>query len=395
MQKIIKKTIENKMESYKKLVKTLYENPELGNQEFKSQKLLTDYLKSAGFEVQSGVAVPTDFVAKYSSKKEGPKIAFMCEYDALPVVGHGCGHNLIAGMSVGAGEGLKSVIDEVGGEVYVFGTPAEENFGGKVSMSKAGLFNNVDVALMLHPSTQNGLGSDSNALYPLKFEFFGKTAHSCNAYLGASALDAAVMTYQGINMLRQFAKPKQRVFIHGVIKNGGEAANVIPDYSSMEYYFRAKTISYAMELAKKATSIAEGACLATGTTLKTSVYECPYEDTVLNYKLGEILKEKFIEEGLSDIEPIETDSGGSTDVGAVSYICPTIQGYIKIADSEVAGHSVEMADATVSEVGNKALYIGAVALAKVGLSLIQDEKLLDEVKKEQKERLAAIGQLAT
>ena len=378
------------MDAYKKIVKTLYENPELGNREFKAQKLLTDYLKSTGFEVQSGAAVPTDFVAKYSSKKEGPKIAFMCEYDALPGVGHGCGHNLIAGMSVSAGEGLKSVIDKVGGTVYVFGTPAEENFGGKVSMAKAGLFDSIDAALMLHPATQNGLGSDSNALYPLKFEFFGKNAHGCNAYLGASALDAAVMTYQGINMLRQFAKPKQRVFIHGIIKNGGEAANVIPDYSSLEYYFRAKSITYAMELAQKATNIAEGACLATGTTLKTSVYECPYEDTVLNYTLGEILKEKLTEEGIENIKPIEIGSGGSTDVGAVSYICPTIQGYIKIADSGVAGHSVAMADATISEAGTNALYSGAVALAKVGLSLIQDKKLLDEVKKEQKERVAAI-----
>lgn len=391
MQETIKNTIINNLDNYKKIVRSLYENPEIGNKEFKSQKLLVNYLMSAGFDVKSAVAVPTDFVAKYSSKKEGPRIAFMCEYDALPSVGHGCGHNLIAGIGVAAGEGLKSVIDEVGGEVYVFGTPAEETFGGKVSMTNAGLFDGIDAALMLHPSTRNGLGSDSNALYPLKFEFFGKTAHGCNAYMGSSALDAAVMTYQGINMLRQMLKNDQRVYIHGIIKNGGEAANVIPDYSSMEYYFRAKTISYAKEIAKKATTIAQGACLATSATLKTFVYECPYEDTVLNYKLGEILKEKFTEEGIENIKPIEVGSGGSTDVGAVSYICPTIQGYIKIADSEVAGHSMEMADATVSEAGTKALLSGSTALAKVGLSLIRDKELLEAVKKEQKERLSAIN----
>lgn len=390
MYKVIEESIIKNLDKYFDIVRYLYDNPEIGNQEFKAQKYLTDYLLRAGFEVNKYVAVETDFVARYASEKPGAKIAFLCEYDALPEVGHGCAHNLIAAIAVAAGEGLKSVIDEAGGEVYVMGTPAEENFGGKVHMANAGLFDDMDVALMFHPSTRNSLGSASSALYPLKFEFFGKNAHACRAYHGSSALDAAVLAYQGINMLRQFTKPEQSPFIHGVIKDGGQAANVIPAYASMEYYFRAKSLKYAKEMSEKAVEVVKGACLATDTKFEMSVYECPYEDTVLNYTLGEILKSKMLEEGIDNIEEISTDTAGSSDVGAVSYRCPTIQGYIKIAEPGVAGHSKEFALATLSEEGKKALKTAAASLAKTALELIKDKALLEKVKKEQELALSKL-----
>lgn len=377
---VINNTIEQNIDGYMAFVKEMYDHPELGFKEYESQKLLVNYLKNAGFEVETSLAVETDFVATYKAEKEGPTIAFMCEYDALPEVGHGCGHNLIAGIGVAAGEGLKAIIDEIGGTIKVVGTPGEENFGGKVEMVKAGVFNDVDVALMVHPGTKNGLGGKSNALNPVKFEFFGKNAHGCHPQDGASALDAAVMTYVQINLLRQFVEPK--TFIHGIMKEGGHAANVIPAYASLEYYFRAPTMKYALEVTEKAINCAKGACEATGTTFKTTIYECPYEDTLVNYGLADMLKEKYEMLGVEDIQPVNEEGGGSTDVGSVSYVCPTIQGGIKIAGSEVTGHSKEMAAATITETGKKALLDASKAIAYVACDLICNPDKLNAIKEE-------------
>lgn len=380
MNESIFETIKSQKESVMKLVKAMYENPEIGNEEFESMKMLAKKLEKEGFEVEMGYVVPTGFIGKYDSGKQGPTIAYLCEYDALPEVGHGCGHNLIAGIGVSAGIGLKSVIDEIGGQVWVIGTPAEENFGGKVSMANAGVFDNVDVAMMIHPSTKNGLGGRTNALNPLKFEFFGKNAHGCHPEEGKSALDAAVMTYIHINLMRQFALPN--TFIHGIIRDGGLAANVIPAYASMEYYFRGTTMKYVEELSEQAKKCAEAAALATGCTYKVSVYECPYDDVVINYSLCEMLKEKYEELGLTDIQPVNEKPAGSSDIGSVSYRCPALHGYIKIADSEVAGHSKEMACATISPEGEAGLIHGAAALAQLGYDLITQPDLLKKVKEE-------------
>ena len=379
----ISNKIESKITNYMDMVKAMYDNPELGFKEYESQKMLVKYLEDNGFEVETAIACDTDFVGIYKSEKPGPTIAFMCEYDALPEVGHGCGHNLIAGIGIAAGEGLKEVIDEIGGTIKVVGTPGEENFGGKVVMVKAGVFDDVDVALMVHPGTKNGLGGKSNALNPVKFEFFGKNAHGCHPQDGASALDAAVMTYMQINLLRQFVEPQ--TFIHGIIREGGAAANVIPAYASMEYYFRAPTMKYALEVTEKAIACAEGACKATGTTFKTSIYECPYEDTLVNYGLADMLKEKYELLGLTNIQPVNEQGGGSTDVGSVSYVCPTVQGGIKIAEDDVTGHSKEMAAATISEQGKQALLDASKAIAYVACDLITNPDELAKVTEEFKQ----------
>ncbi|WNF89991.1 M20 family metallopeptidase [Vagococcus fluvialis] len=375
--------IESNIETYMELVQTMYNNPEIGNEEFETMKLLVDYLDKVGFKTTSGYVVPTGFLGEYDTGKEGPTIAVMCEYDALPEVGHGCGHNLIAGIGVATGEAVKEIIDQFGGKLLVVGTPAEENFGGKVSMSEAGVFDEVDVALMVHPGSKNGVGGRSTALNPIKFEFFGTNAHACKPQQGASALDAAVMSYLQINLLRQFVN--QNTFIHGVIKDGGEAANVIPAYASLEYYFRAPTMSYAKEVTEKAIQAVDAICKANNVTYKTSTYECPYEDTVINYKLADILTEKYTELGVENIYPVEEIAGGSTDVGAVSYRCPTIQGNIKICGEEVSGHTVEMAQATISKDGEKGLIKASQGLALTILELLENPALLAEVKQEFKE----------
>lgn len=381
-------SIENKIDAYMELVQIMYDNPEIGNEEFETMKLLVNYLDSVGFKTTSGYVVPTGFLGEYDTGKPGPTIAVMCEYDALPEVGHGCGHNLIAGIGVATGEAVKAVIDQYGGKLLVVGTPAEENFGGKVSMSEAGVFDDVDVALMVHPADHNGVGGRSNALNPIKFEFFGKNAHACRPEKGASALDAAVMSYLQINLLRQFAAP--HTYIHGVIKDGGEAANVIPGYASLEYYFRAPTIGYAKELTEKAVQAVDGICKANGVTFKTSTYECPYEDTVINYKLADLLTEKYTELGVEDIKPVDEVAAGSTDVGAVSYRCPTIQGLIKICGTEVGGHTKEMAAATISPDGKNGLIKAAQGLSLTILELLENPEKLAEIKAEFDETIASL-----
>lgn len=379
MKERLRKDIEARKDAYIALVQDLYEHPELGNEEYRSMEVLASLLEGEGFLVDRGFVVPTGFQAVYKAVKPGPVIAYLCEYDALPEVGHGCGHNLIAGMSVGAGIALKSLLDEIGGEVRVIGTPAEENFGGKVSMAEAHVFDDVDAALMLHPDTKNGLGGRTLALYPLKFEFYGTNAHACTPQHGRSALDAAVTAYQSISLLRQFTEPN--TYIHGIIRHGGEAANVIPAYASLEYYFRGTTMKYVKELSERAIDCVKGACMATDTTFKTSVYECPYEDCVINYELAAMLKQEFEELGYHS-EGVDEVPSGSSDVGSVSYICPTLQGYIQIADPVVNGHSKEMAEATISTQGHKALCDGALMLSDIGRRLITEPETLRKVKQE-------------
>lgn len=372
--------IKEHFERYASCVSFMYEHPEIGNEEFQAMEVVANVLKEDGFQVETGYVVPTGFIGTYKSEKPGPVIAFMCEYDALPEVGHGCGHNLIAGTSLAAGCALKSIIDELGGEVRVIGTPAEENFGGKVSMANAHVFDDVDVAMMIHPDTQNGLGGRTLALNPLKFEFFGVNTHGCRPQVGKSALDAAILSYTSISLLRQYAEPN--TYIHGIIRDGGLAANVIPAYTSMEYYFRGETMRYVKELSEKAIKCVEGACAATGCTYQVSTYECPYDDCVINYTLADALKEEYEALGLTEISPVDEVPCGSSDVGSVSYCCPTLHGYIKIAESCVNGHSKEMASATVSEEGCKALENGAIALANLGRRLIQEPTLLEKAKEE-------------
>ncbi len=362
------------------LVRKMYENPELGREEFEAMKNCCEVLRQAGFQVSENYIEETGFLGEYDTQKPGPTISFLCEYDALPEVGHGCGHNLIAGISILAGIALKSSIENIGGKILVIGTPAEENFGGKVTMAEAGIFEDIDVALMIHPSTENRLGGRTNAINPLKFEFFGKNAHGCRPQDGRSALDAAVLAYMNINLLRQFAEPN--TYIHGIIREGGEAANVIPAYASMEYYFRGSSMAYVEELSKKAIDCASAAALATGCRVEVSVYETPYDDMKINYTLCSALKKKYEALGIENIKAVNENPQGSSDIGAVSYRCPALHGYIQIADSSVTGHSKEMADATISLHGVDALEKGALALAQIGYDCIVDKEFLKEVKDE-------------
>lgn len=383
----MRKGVEENLSLCQDLVQKLYDHPEIGGKEFYAHDLFCSLLEDRAFPVERHVTMETGFLAHGGKRGGKPVILIPAEFDALPGIGHGCGHNLFGAMSLLAFLSLSPLMEDLGAELLLAGTPAEENLGGKVLMKDQGIFDDVDCAIMIHPGTKNSLGSASQALYPLKFEFFGKSAHGCKASEGASALDPAVLTYLSINLQRQFIK--EGAFIHGIIKDGGEAANVIPDYTSMEYYFRADTLDEAKKMGEEAKIRAKMNAKACGCELKTSIYECIYGETILNEKLAEIMREEFIRQGRDDVEDLDTKPLGSTDVGAISYLCPTVQATIKIAEPEEAkGHSREMAGATISSQGQKALQDGGLIIGGTCLSLVLKPELLEECWKEEKAKTA-------
>lgn len=359
----------------------LFENPELGDQEFIAQETLVDYLKKHTFTVETGlVERPTSFRATYQGKKEGPTIGIMAEYDALPGVGHGCGHNLIATMGIGAGILLSKVIDETGGTVIVYGTPAEETNGAKVPMADAGLFDVCDVAMMVHPAGVSAKSGESLAMDAIEFRYEGKTSHAAaSPEEGINALDSVIQLYNGINALRQHLKDDVR--IHGVITEGGQAANVVPDLAISQFYIRAKERYSVDDVVAKVKNIAEGAALMTGASLSMRNYELSYDNMITNQTLSNIYTEQLYKAGETEIE--EARGGlGSMDIGNVSHRVPAIHPYIGMGKRGLVAHTTDFRDQTMTEGGELALRRGALSMALTGLKCLTDEDLLAEIKKE-------------
>src|SRR5699024_9772168 len=265
----------------------LCDQPELGNEVYRSSEVLVDYLKRHPFDVGTGlVDGRTSFRAEFTSEKPGPPVAYLAEYDALPGVGHGCGHNLIAATSVGSGVALSKLIDEVGGKVVVLGTPAEETNGAKVAMSAKGVLDDIDVAMMAHP---NGVSEESEAtlaLDAIQFAYTGKTSHAASApEEGINALDGVIQLFNGINALREHVPSDVRM--HGIIAKGGEAANVVPDYAVAQFYFRAETRETLNRVVEKVKRIADGAASISGATVDISNYELSNDNLVTNKTLSD------------------------------------------------------------------------------------------------------------
>ncbi|GAA5417286.1 N-acetyldiaminopimelate deacetylase [Paraliobacillus ryukyuensis] len=362
-----------------KISDDLFEHPELGDQEFRSMGILVDFLKQHDFEVETGlVNRETSFKAVYDSKKSGPTIAYMAEYDALPVVGHGCGHNMIATMSVGAGIALSKVLDQIGGKVIVFGTPAEETNGAKVPMAEAGLFDEVDVAMMVHPGDVSTESGESLAMDAIQFEFFGKTSHAAaSPEKGINALDSVIQLFNGINALRQHVTPDVR--IHGIITEGGMAANVVPDYAVAQFYVRAKERTYLNTVVEQVKQIANGAATMTGATLKISNYELSYDDMCTNQILSDQFNKNLHQAGETVIQPAKK-SYGSIDMGNVSHVCPAIHPYIGFGQPGFVAHTTEFANQTITETGHEVIARGALSLALTGADVITQPNLLDQIK---------------
>lgn len=346
----------------------IYENPELGNEEFKSSEKLISFLQDHNFEIEKEfLGIKTAFRAIYDSKKEGATIGYLCEYDALPEIGHGCGHNMIGSMSAGAGIILSKVLDEVGGKIIVYGTPAEETNGAKVIFAEEGVFDELDAAMMVHPGDKTLASGKSMALYPLQFTYKGKTAHAASCpHEGINALNAIIQLFNGIDALRQHVTPDVRM--HGVITQGGVAANIVPDEATAQFYFRAGTKETLDDILEKVKNIAKGAALMTGATLEMSRYELPNDNLKTHENLSSAFMENLKALGIEDIHgPKET---GSSDIGNVSHKTATIHPYLSISNCPLTGHSVEMANATITDLAHERLLTGALALAFTGLDVL-------------------------
>ncbi|HNR05528.1 MAG TPA: M20 family metallopeptidase, partial [Bacillota bacterium] len=348
MKDLIMKEIRALKEQLCEISDYICRNPELGNHEFKAVEKLTTFLESKGFSVETNIiGKPTAFKSVYDSKKPGPNVAFLCEYDALPEVGHGCGHNMIGTMSCGAAAGLSKVLHETGGRITVLGTPAEESDGAKVYMAEKGVFNDIDAAMILHPEDKTYESGSSLAMDAIQFDFRGKSSHAASApHEGINALDAVILTFNGINALRQHVTPDVR--IHGIIAEGGKAVNVVPSKAVAQFYVRAAKKDYLKEVTEKVKNVARGAALMTGASLEISNYELSYDDMRTNMTMSKAFTENLRLAGVSEINP-ERSSYGSLDMGNVSHVVPAIHPYISISDTDLIGHTTEFRDATLTD----------------------------------------------
>lgn len=374
----MEQTITEKLEGLFGLAKKMKDNPELGFEEYKASAWLTDYLKSEGFEVQRGIAgLETAFKATYELGGKGPNIAFLCEYDALPGIGHGCGHNLIGPSSIGAAIAL-SKLEGLSGKITLLGSPAEETGGAKVILVEKGAFDDVDFAMMVHPATKNSTYSTTFAIDAIEFTYHGKTSHAAAApELGINALDSVIQLFNGINALRQHLKDDVR--IHGIINDGGLAPNIVPDKASARFYFRAKERKYLDEMFSKILNIAEGAALMTGAKMESRNYELSNDNLMPNKRLAKIFEDNLRAQGIEDIEP-PSEGKGSSDMGNVSHVVPAIHPYIAIAPRDsVNPHSAELAEATISEGGKKGLYRAALTLAWTAYDVYTNKALQKEI----------------
>lgn len=381
----VKEKLSQLFENYKnefvELNEYLYNNPELGLQEFKACAAHTAILEKYGFNVTKNFAgLETAFQASFKNSTEGPRIAILAEYDALPGIGHGCGHNIFGVTSIATGILVKELMKDIPGEILVIGTPAEETNGAKVDMAQKGVFNNIDIAMAVHPSGEAHYRSGvSQAMEALQFTFKGKTAHASGApHEGINALDGVLMLFNSVNALRQQTLETARV--HGIITKGGEAANIIPDLAVANFYVRAKSLEYLKGFVERVKNCAKGAALATGTTLEITNYETSFANLVTNNKLSETYEKNLKSLGVTDIR--DKESHGSTDMGDVSHCCPTIHPYFPLTTSHLTGHSVEFASASIAPDAYKGMKESTLAMALTALELFENKELLNEIKEE-------------
>lgn len=356
----------------------IHRNPELGFQEVKASAWLTEYLEGNGFEVEKGICqLATAFRGIYGSGK--PTIALLAEYDALPEVGHACGHNIIATAAVGAAVALRGAIDEAGGSVTVIGTPAEELYGGKVIMAERGAFENMDTAMIVHPSMVDMASIQALACIGLEVEFRGKAAHAAAfPQEGVNALEAMIQAFNGINSLRQHIRETAR--IHGIITHGGEAPNIVPAYTAGSFLVRAVDDPYLDELKEKVLNCFKAASLATGAGLEYN-WTAYYAPLKTNFALAEVFTKNMEELG-RNLLPTINRALGSSDVGNVSALVPTIHPMVSIAPLDVLIHSPEFAAAAASAEGNRGLLDGAKALAMTVVDLIAQPGIMARIREE-------------
>lgn len=354
----------------------LHAHPELAFEEHHAHRVLTEILEREGVEVtRSAHGLETAFDGRAGT--EGPVIAVCSEYDALPGVGHACGHNIIATAGLGAALAAAAVADEAGGRVRVLGTPAEEGGAGKVYMAEAGAFEGVDVAMMIHPADADLLSMSTIAAVTYLVEFFGEAAHAAAyPWKGRNALDAAVIAYTNVAALRQHIEPTDR--IHGIFREGGERPNVVPEHTVMEWMVRSADLASLAPLARRVEAAWESGGTATGCRCEHRVVHHTYADMVENPVLLSLYAANATALGRPPAEPSPGQRVvGSTDMGNVSHLVPSIHPMIQVAPHGVSIHSHEFAEHAASPKGDEAVIIGAKAMAMTIADLWADRTLVE------------------
>ncbi|KAI9023776.1 hypothetical protein CLU79DRAFT_701090 [Phycomyces nitens] len=381
VKKLIASTIEQHNEELRAISIKIHDNPELGNREFDAFRLLTDYLETKGFKVTRGVAgLETGFIAEYSNSDKGRRVGFCSEYDALPGVGHGCGHNLIAITGLACALAIKALFDHkiTKGTVVLFGTPAEESTSGKITY----VLNNevqsrVDVALMLHPMATDNLYARFLALDSLKVEFFGRASHAGMApWNGINAVDALMQGWDNMSMMRQQTLSSNR--IHGIITDGGKSANVIPDYASAAFYARSLTREQLAELKVKLENCFKAAGIATGCEVKlTWAASGPIEDVFQNDTLTSAYQEYMEEEGITFASRAEEEQivSGSTDMGNITHVIPATHPCFGI-HTTATNHTYEFTQAAGTEQAHKDALLASRCLARAAADVLLDNAVL-------------------
>ena len=364
-----------------KLSHAIHAHPELAFKETRAAGWLTEFLGAQGFRVERGVGgVETAFQASFEAGP-GPTLAILCEYDALPGVGHACGHNVIAAAGAGAGAALMVVRDRLpAGRILVIGTPAEEMGGGKGRLVEAGLFRDVDAAMMIHGFDRTLLHQDLLGVVRVTFEWAGRAAHaSVDPWEGVNALDACVQAFNGIAMLRQQMRPDCR--IHGIVSEGGAAANVIPERAVADFNVRGPSLEAMWALERRVVAVAEGASAATGTRLTVTRHPDVYEPLKRNQTLLEVFAGNLAATGLTE-GPAAPDRVASSDIGNVSQVTPTIHAWIAIAPLGTAIHTREFAAAAAAPTARAGLLAGAKLMALSALDLLADPVRVKSMKEE-------------
>jgi amidohydrolase len=360
----------------------LANNPELGGKEYNSSKHIVELLKDYGLSVEYPFAgLDTSFKASIKGRStNGPKVCILTEYDALPDIGHGCGHCASGSISVLAGLILNDLKDSFDGQIDIVGTPDEEATGKKVFMAEAGVFNEYDYAIMIHMFNRNMVNAKFLALNSYRIEFFGKTTHAAaSPWEGKNALNAAQLFFHATDMMRQHVKPDIR--LHGIIKDGGTAANVVPDYTMSEFYIRGNSSSYTDEITEWVKDCAKGAAMSTRTEEKITELAPPFRDLSSNSYAENTLEKIFNFYGLETSEIGEAE--GSSDVGAVDQICPTFHPMICV-NKNMTLHTREFAGEMLKESGHNAIGNGGKIIATFVMKTFLDPELLKNIKEEHK-----------
>jgi amidohydrolase len=367
----------------------IHAHPELNYEEHRASALLADALERWGFAVERRVgSVETAFRA--SAGRGAPTVAFLAEYDALPEIGHACGHNLIAISNAGAALGARAAVTELGGTVQVIGTPAEEGGGGKIRLLEAGVFEGLDVVLSSHPGANLTLIDAEPkepwglALIGFRYAYRGKAAHAAvNPEEGINALNAVLRLFSGIDALRQHLRSDVR--IHGVITDGGTAPNIVPDYAAANFMLRAKDREYLTAVIEKVRAVAEGAALETGATLEVTPYypfptpkgtHAMYENGRPNAALAKLARAHAARAGLRVDEPPKGPprGGASSDFGNVSQRYPAFALGFAVSEKPIPGHSVQMREAAITDLAHANAIAVAKTLALVATDVLRDPK---------------------